>query len=256
MRLAIGAALLWGCAGALNALSPAAPVHAPEVVRVFPHDPQAFTQGLAFARGMLYEGTGLHGQSTVRRVALESGRVLALHRLPRRFFGEGIAVYAGRVVQLTWRSGVGFVYEPESLVLRGRFRYPAAEGWGIAYDGRRLIMSDGTATLRFLDPERYTEIGRIQVTDAGRPVNRLNELEHVAGEIYANVWRTARIARIDPESGRVLGWLDLGALRDRVEAAGSAGVANGIAYDAHAKRLFVTGKRWPHVFELELASQD
>ena len=228
----------------------ASPVHGYEIVRIYPHDPKAFTQGLVFADGALYEGTGLNGESSIRRVQLENGAVLKIQRLEERYFGEGIAIVGDSIVQLTWQGGVGFVYDRATFERTRTFTYKG-EGWGLAYDGARLIMSDGTASLRFLDPKSLKEIGRVQVTDGGRPVPQLNELEFVKGEIFANVWQSDRIARIDPTSGQVRGWIDLKGILDPKDALG-VDVMNGIAYDAVGDRLFVTGKLWPKLFEIRI----
>ncbi len=228
----------------------AAPTAGYEVVRAYPHDPEAFTQGLTIADGTLYEGTGLNGRSSVRAVKLENGEVLQIRRVPEMYFGEGIAVWRDRIFELTWRSGVGFIYDRRSLEKIGTFTYKG-EGWGLTDDGHRLIMSDGSAWLRFLDPETQRETGRIQVRDGGAPVAQLNELEFVKGEILANVWQTEKVARIDPKTGRVLGWIDFAGLLSPREAAG-VDVMNGIAYDAVHDRLFVTGKLWPRLFEVKI----
>ena len=227
-----------------------APVSGYQVVRVYPHDRQAFTQGLVFADGFLYEGTGLNGQSSIRKVQLENGAVMQIQKLEERYFGEGIALVGDSIVQLTWQGGVGFVYDRTTFQRSRTFRY-TGEGWGLAYDGTRLIMSDGTAFLRFLDPKTLKETGRVQVTDGGRPVPQINELEVVKGEVYANVWQSDRIARIDPKSGQVRGWIDLKGILDPKDAAG-VDVMNGIAYDAAGDRLFVTGKLWPKLFEIRV----
>ncbi len=227
------------------------PVQTYRIVNSFPHDPTAFTQGLAYADGVLYEGTGLHGQSSLRWVNLESGVVLKRRELPRQFFGEGVTVWQDKIVQLTWRSKVGFVYDRQSFELVGKFNY-STEGWGLTHDGRRLIMSDGTSTLYFLDPQSFAETGQVTVRDEEGPVILLNELEYIGGEIYANIWRTDRIARIDPGSGRVLGWIDLRGLLSAEDRQRPVDVLNGIAYDHDNGRLFVTGKRWPKLFEIEL----
>lgn len=222
-----------------------------EVVNVYPHDASAFTQGLVFEDGVLYEGTGLYGESTLRRVDLETGSVQQVYALPNEFFGEGIAVFGDRIIQLTWQSHKGFVYDKDSFVLLQEFDYPT-EGWGITYDGRQLIMSDGTATLYFLDPETFEEVGQVEVHDANTgPVARLNELEFVDGRIYANIWFDDRIVMIDPQNGQVTGWIDLQGLRD-LENAGVENVLNGIAYDAEGDRLFATGKNWSHLYEIKL----
>jgi glutamine cyclotransferase len=227
------------------------PIYTCRIVNTYPHDPEAFTQGLVFQDGILYESTGLLGRSSVRKVDVKTGSVLQIQKLPPQLFGEGIAVFGDRLVQLTWQSGVGLVYEKKSFRLLKEFTYPT-EGWGLTHDGRRLIMSDGTATLRFLDPETFKELGSIAVFDGNGPVGGLNELEYVRGEIYANVWPTTRIARIDPASGRVLAWIDLEALARPRAMFNPDAVPNGIAYDPRGKRLFVTGKLWPNLYEIRL----
>jgi len=229
-----------------------APVQRIRVVERFPHDPDAFTQGLAFHDGRLFEGTGQEGKSSLREVELETGEILRIHRLDDDLFGEGIAVVGDRIVQLTWRDGIGFVYDLETFELRDEFRY-RSEGWGIAYDGERLVTSDGTATLRFLDPATFEETGRLVVRDGGFPVQRLNELEWIDGEIWANVWKSDEIVRIDPESGRVLARVDLTGLLSPSERPYSTGsVLNGIAYEPRTRRIFVTGKNWPYLFQIEI----
>jgi glutamine cyclotransferase len=228
----------------------AAAVASYRVVRVYPHDPEAFTQGLVYMDGALYEGTGLNGRSGLRKVRLESGEVLQLQRLAPELFGEGIAVWRDTIFQLTWQSGIGFIYDRSSFQRTGTFTYPG-EGWGLTHDGTRLIMSDGTAWLRFLDPATQRETGRIQVMDGHTPVVHLNELEYVKGEVLANVWQTERIARISPATGKVNGWIDLTGLLAPGDAE-RADVLNGIAYDAEKDRLFVTGKLWPKLFEIQI----
>jgi glutamine cyclotransferase len=227
-----------------------APLSGYQVVRAYPHDPKAFTQGLAFADGFLYEGTGQQGESTLRKVKLENGEVVQIRKLEDRYFGEGITLIGDTIVQLTWQSNVGFVYDRTSFERTRTFNY-AGEGWGLAFDGTRLVMSDGTETLRFLDPKTLKETGRLVVKDGGRPVTQLNELEFVKGEIYANVWQSDRIARISPRTGDVTGWIDLRGLLTPQESA-NVDVLNGIAYDAAADRLFVTGKWWPKLFEIRV----
>ena len=228
----------------------ATPVQRYRVVNVYPHDRGAFTQGIVFADGVLYEGTGLAGQSSIRKVRLETGEVLQIRRIDPELFGEGITAWGDTLVELTWQSEVGFVYDRTTFRPLRRFRY-TGEGWGLTHDGRHLIMSDGSATLRYLDPRTFAEVKRLTVRDAGRPVLNLNELEWVRGEILANVWQTDRIARISPSDGRVSAWIDLRGLLDPRDAAG-VDVLNGIAYDAARDRLFVTGKLWPKLFEIKV----
>ena len=221
------------------------------IVRTYPHDPGAFTQGLVFENGALFEGTGLYGRSSLRKVVLETGRVIRFQPMESRYFGEGITIFGDHIIQLTWVARTGFVYNKETFERTRSFTY-AIEGWGITHDGRRLIVSDGTPTLSFRDPETFQEVGRVEVRDDKGPVTRLNELEYVEGEVFANVWESELIARIDPESGRVLGWIDLTGLLAGRERLGADAALNGIAYDPGGKRLFVTGKRWPKLFEIEV----
>jgi len=264
LAVCLGISLLAACTPASTATStltpkptptgtptPAAHTFTYKVINAYPHDRNAFTQGLVFESGVLYEGTGLRGHSTLRRVELASGDVLQIRKLPDRFWGEGITIFGERIIQLTWQSGVGFVYDKNSFELLEEFHYPT-EGWGITHDGERLIMSDGTSTLCFLDPETLEEIGRIEVCDQNGPVTTLNELEYVQGEIYANVWQTDRIARIAPDTGKVIGWIELAGLLSPEDRTEPVDVLNGIAYDAENDRLFVTGKLWPRLFEIEL----
>ncbi|MCA9971769.1 MAG: glutaminyl-peptide cyclotransferase [Anaerolineales bacterium] len=226
------------------------PGTAVRIVNVYPHDPGAFTQGLVWDDGTVYEGTGLEGASSLRRVDLETGEVQQIHALDAPYFGEGIAVFGDRIIQLTYRNGTGFVYDKESFALLDTFSY-LHEGWGITHDGTRLIVSDGSNRLRFWDPETLTEIGHVDVFDGGMPVTALNELEYVNGEVFANVWRTDQIVRIDPANGRVTGWIELDGLLTLAERTGTD-VLNGIMYDPVENRLFVTGKWWPKLFEIEL----
>lgn len=238
-----------------TAAGAAIPVYGYEVVRSYPHDPNAFTQGLFFRNGLLYESTGLEGRSTVRQVRLETGEVLKQVALPPQLFGEGITEWGGRIIGVTWQTQFGYVLDIDSFALVQRFSY-TGEGWGLTRNNRELIMSDGTAELRFLEPSSLKETRRLRVTAAGKPVDQLNELEWVDGEIYANIWQTERIARIDPKSGQVLGWIDLAGLlpaKERVE--GHTDVLNGIAYDAVNRRLFVTGKMWPKLYEIRLVKR-
>ena len=227
------------------------PVYGYEVVRTFPHDPTAFTQGLVFRDGELIESTG-RAPSGVRRVRLEDGVVLQRRELDPEYFGEGLTEIDGRVISLTWTNGVGFVWNTADLSQMSRFTY-AGEGWGLTYDGSRLILSDGSAALRFLDPATFAETGRVAVTLNGRPVRKLNELEWIDGEVWANVWQTNYIVRIDPASGRVVGVIDLkGLLPEGLAKDPADDVLNGIAWDEKNRRLFVTGKNWPSLFEIRL----
>jgi len=233
---------------------PPVPTYGYQVVRSYPHDPAAFIQGLIFRDGVFYEGTGLNGRSGIRKVKIETGEVLQSKPIGSEYFGEGITDWKGSLIEITWKSEVGFVYDIKTFEQKKTWSYKG-EGWGITHDDTRLIMSDGTAQLRFLDPETLKETGRITVRDENGPVERLNELEYVKGEILANVWTTDRVARISPKDGRVTGWIDLSGLLTPAEHAAverAGGVLNGIAYDAKGDRLFVTGKLWPRVFEIKL----
>ncbi len=230
------------------------PVCGFEVIHTYPHDRSAFTQGLAYDGGVLYEGTGEYGQSTLRRVDLKSGRVLQQTRLNSTFFGEGVVVCNDRIVQLTWKSGIGLVYDKQNLTQIGEFRYQT-EGWGITSDGKRLIMSDGTETLHFLDLETFEELGWLKVKAAGVPVQGLNELEYIKGEIYANLWPTNWIAIISPQTGEVLRTVNLSGILQKKDARG-VDVLNGIAYDPEGDRLFVTGKLWPKLFQIKLVTDE
>jgi glutamine cyclotransferase len=226
------------------------PLYGYQVHKVYPHDANAFTQGLQYVDGVLYEGTGLNGRSSIRRVKLETGEVLQKRDVPAQYFGEGITIWKNDLIELTWQSGVAFVYDRNTFQERARFGY-AGEGWGLTHDGTNLIMSDGSDRLRVLDPATFVERHRIQVMAGGVPVRNLNELEYVKGEIFANVWTTDYIARIAPDTGRVTGYIDLRGLLTSNERP-SDGVLNGIAYDAPRDRLFVTGKLWPKLFEITL----
>jgi glutamine cyclotransferase len=228
------------------------PVYTYRVVAKYPHDPNAFTQGLIYEDGFLYESTGLNGQSSVRKVRLETGEVLQKLDLPAAVFGEGLTERGNQLLVLTWTSNIGYVLDRAGFAVKGTFSYPG-EGWGLTRSADTIFMSDGSSRIRLLDPESLRERGRIEVTDRGTPVVRLNELEWVKGEIYANVWQTDRIARIDPKSGKVLGWIDLAGVNGKsvVFEKGNA-VLNGIAYDSAKDRLFVTGKLWPELYEIKL----
>ena len=229
----------------------ATPVDTYRVINVFPHDPAAYTQGLIYRDGLLYESTGLRGSSSLRKVRLETGEVLQQRRVDQAHFAEGLADWKDQLVQLTWQSNVAFVYDRASLAPRRTFTY-SGEGWGLTHDDRRFILSDGTEQLRFLDPETFREIGRVTVTDAGRPVRDLNELEYIRGEVYANVWHTDRIARISPQTGQVTRWIDLRGVMSAGYRLDPEAVLNGIAHDAAGDRLFVTGKLWPRLFEIRI----
>ena len=249
--LAACAALLMSAAQVPNGTN--LPVFGYQVVRAYPHDATAFTQGLQYVDGMFYEGTGLNGRSSIRRVKPETGEVLEKRDVPAQYFGEGITVWKSDLIELTWQSQVAFVYDKTTLQPRRTFTY-VGEGWGLTHDGVNLIMSDGTDRLRFLDPATFAERRRIWVTDGDLPVRNLNELEYVKGEILANIWQTDYIARIAPD-GHVLGWIDLSGLLSPSESRtvqASGGVLNGIAYDAGKDRLFVTGKLWPKLFEIKI----
>jgi glutamine cyclotransferase len=246
--LVAAAALLPGCAAAK-------PCHAPVceavVVKAYPHDPNAFTEGLFYRGGRLYESTGLNGRSSIREVDLEDGRVLRSVDVDSRYFGEGIVDWGSELVSLTWQHGIGFRWTLGDFRQTGSFRYPG-EGWALTRSASEIVMSDGTPQIRFLDPATLREKRRITVTDQGQRVSNINELEYVKGEILANVWMTSRIARIDPKTGRVKGWIDLSKLVEQGSPGGEDAVLNGIAYDAAKDRLFVTGKLWPKLYEIRL----
>jgi glutamine cyclotransferase len=240
--------------GAIPPTGSRAPKYGYTVVKSYPHDPKAYTQGLEYVGGVLYESTGLKGQSGVRRVDLESGKVLQEQKIDPRYlyFGEGITIAAGKLFQVTWKDRAGFVYDPKTLKLIRNFTY-FGEGWGLTHDPAGLIMSDGTSTLRFMELTRFQERRKLRVMDAGVPIANLNELESIKGEIWANVWQTDFIARISPKDGRVLGWIDLkGLLSAPYKASGPDAVLNGIAYDAQGDRIFVTGKLWPRLYEIKI----
>lgn len=259
-RFATHATRLLMCSLAAFALSGAAsqarardiPTYTYEVVHAYPHDINAFTEGLFYKDGFLYESTGLVGRSSVRKVRLETGEVLSSADLPPEIFGEGLTYWNDRLIAVTWKSQVGFLLNLKSLSPEGQFAY-RGEGWGLARSDREIIMSDGSAVLRFLDPRTLREVHKLRVTAGGMPVDQLNELEWVDGEIFSNIWRTDLIARIDPTNGRVVGWIDLtGLLPEPDRVPGHTDVLNGIAYDKSTKRLFVTGKLWPKLFEIRL----
>lgn len=225
-----------------------------ELVHTYPHDPRAFTEGLFYLEGFLYESTGLEFQSSIRKVRLETGEVVQKYDVPQQYFGEGIVNWQGKIVSLTWKSELGFVFDLATFKQQREFRY-SGEGWALTRNDTEIIMSDGTPELRFLDPKTLTETHRIQVTLEGKPVANVNELEWVKGEIFANVWQTDYVLRIDPASGNVLGVVNFTGLLKRSDIVpGQTDVLNGIAYDAKGDRLFVTGKNWPKLFEVRLHS--
>ncbi len=249
--LAIVLAAFFALAEFAKAETPVEPtIYSYRIVNTFPHDTSAFTQGLFFEDGVLYESTGMYGQSRLRKVALETGETLKSVSLPAHIFGEGAVAVGGRVFVLSWLSGAAFVFDRETFEKEQTLSYPG-EGWGLTHDGTRLIMSDGTSKLRFLDPDTFEETSRLRVTFRGKPLPHLNELEWVNGEIFANVWMSDAVVRIDPESGVVTGLIDLRGLRPE-ESNYIEHVLNGVAYNKEDERLFVTGKNWPTLFEIEL----
>ena len=242
----------WALAAVAGLCRAAVPVYDFEVVHTYPHDPSAFTEGLFYLNGFLYESTGHEAHSTIRKVRLETGEVLKKIDIPPQYFGEGIVNWDGRLISLTWRSQTGFVFDLATFKQQKEFHYEG-EGWALTQDGKQLIMSDGTPQLRFINPKTLQETHRITVTLDGKPVRNVNELEWVKGEIFANVWQTNWIVRIDPRDGRVLGMVNLtGILPPGTSISSPDGVLNGIAYDAQHDRLFVTGKNWPSLFEIRL----
>lgn len=250
-------AMLWQTPSArkssapVHSTAPATPMYTYKVVNIFPHDSEAFTQGLVYHDGFFYEGTGLNGHSSLRKVRIENGQVVQKIELAPAFFGEGIALVGNEIVQLTWKAHKGFVYSAADFHLIREFNYPG-EGWGLTSHGSDVYMSDGTSELRVLDNKTLREKRRLKVRDGNKPVLELNELEWVEGEIFANVWQTDRIARISPQTGKVLGWIDLQGLLNPMYQRHPDAVLNGIAYDAATKRLFVTGKLWPNIYEIKL----
>lgn len=231
--------------------APSVPTDTYEVVHSWPHDPQAFTQGLIYQDGALYESTGQYGASSLRKVELETGKVRKKVSLPSEFFAEGMTIFQGRIFQLTWQAHKGFIYDQKNFHARGEFAY-TGEGWGLTHDEHTLILSDGTNEIRFLDPVSFKVVRSIKVWDGKSPLNELNELEYIKGEIYANIWHSDRIARIDPTDGKLKGWIDLTGLRLPQDGGDDDNVLNGIAYDEAHDRLFVTGKRWSKLYEIRL----
>ncbi|MGO9019459.1 MAG: glutaminyl-peptide cyclotransferase [Syntrophobacteraceae bacterium] len=232
-----------------------APLFKVRILKRYPHDPGAFTQGLIFANGFLYESTGLNGESSLRQVELETGRVLKKYDLPYQYFGEGLTLWKGSLFQLTWKSRKGFVYDLDGFAVKREFSY-SGEGWGLTTVGKSLVMSNGTEDLIFLDPKTLVRQRSLRVLDMGNPVPLLNELEFIKGEIFANVWHDDFVAKISPKTGKVTGWIDMSALRGELPPASNPEAAlNGIAYDAEKDRIFVTGKLWPLLFEIEVIKQ-
>lgn len=228
------------------------PEYTYQIVHTYPHDIGAFTEGLFYLDGFLYESTGKNGESSIRKVKLETGEVMQKRDISENYFGEGIINWKDNLYELTWQNQTGFIYDLKTFAPKGEFTYPG-EGWSFTKDDHRIIMDDGTPQIRFWNPDTLQEIGRLTVTADGVPVKDLNELEWVKGEIFANIWETDRIARINPKTGKVVGWIDCTGLLPRAERTpGSDSVLNGIAYDAQGDRLFVTGKNWPKLFEIRL----
>jgi glutamine cyclotransferase len=224
------------------------------IVHTYPHDQHAFTQGLVYVDGHLFESTGIEGQSTLRQEDLETGRIQRMQLVSDKYFAEGLTDWKNTLIQLTWQSHIALVYDRATFRILRTYHYEG-EGWGLTHDSKSLILSDGTSNLRFFDPETFKQIRRITVTDHGKRITRLNELEYIHGEIYANVWYADRIARISPANGRVIGWIDLKGLMPREQLSSDGAVLNGIAFDSAHNRLFVTGKLWPKIFEIEIVPQ-
>ena len=248
-------ALLAGSPALAQIPAPAAPApqqYTVRIVKTFPHDPQAFTEGLFYDKGFLYESTGRNGTSWIRKVDLDTGKVVQSAKVASAYFGEGIAAWKGRIISLTWRTEKGFVWDQSTLHLKSSFSY-IGEGWGMTHDAQNLIMSDGTPVLKFLDPDTLAVARQLMVTLDGKPLDQVNELEYVDGAVLANIWMTRDIVRIDPKSGQVNGIIDLSALPEESHPLNDRdAVANGIAYDPIGHRLFVTGKLWPHLYQIEL----
>jgi glutamine cyclotransferase len=240
-------------AAAAGENSQAAPVLGVEVIKSYPHDPHAFTQGLEYYDGYLYESTGRSGQSTLRRTVLETGAVLNQVSLPPEYFGEGLTIFRGKIYQLTWLSKIGFIYDVRTFRRVGEFRYES-EGWGLTHDDASLILSDGSNKLQFIDPASFKTVRTLEVYAGNVAITNLNELEYINGEIFANVWHSSRIGRIDPRSGQVLAWIDLTSVVARSKHE-PEDVLNGIAYDAKRRRLFVTGKDWAEILEIKIDTQ-
>jgi glutaminyl-peptide cyclotransferase len=255
-RKAVLAPMIWVLAVIATcsfvSVNAAVPEYTAKVVKRYPHDPNAFTEGLLYYKGVLYESTGRNGQSSIREVTLNTGKVVRQTDLDPAYYGEGIVIWKDRLIQLTWKNEIGLIYDLNTFKLRSNFHYDG-EGWALTQDGTHLIMSDGTSDLRFLDPDTMSETGRIHVTCEGRPIRQINEIEWVKNQIYANIWQTNVIVRIDPATGAVIGLIDLTDLAASTVTRATENVPNGIAYDAAADRLFVTGKLWPALYQITLS---
>ncbi|HHT36519.1 MAG TPA: glutaminyl-peptide cyclotransferase [Firmicutes bacterium] len=247
--------LVWLSWAGTNSVAETEPFFSYKIAAVYPHDPSAFTQGLVYHNGFIYEGTGLYGASSLRQVRLNDGVVTKGLLLPDNYFGEGIAIVDDRIYQLTWQENTGFVYDLNSFALLDRFTYPT-EGWGLTYDGEYLIMSDGSSVLTYLDPQDYSRVKQIAVTSLAGPVEHLNELEYIDGVIFANIWLEDLVVMIDPENGEVLGWIDFSELRTHLNVdPNRIDVLNGIAYIPETDQLVITGKLWPAVFAVEVGER-
>ena len=229
-----------------------APIYTYKVIGTYPHDPVAYTQGLIYDKGDFIEGTGLKGQSSLRRVKIQTGEVIKSYKLPEDIFGEGVTSYENKIIQISWQDQVAFIYDKATFTLLNKINYPFKEGWGITYDGNNLIMSDGSSTLFFLDKDYFSEVSRIEVCDNHGPVTRLNELEYINGEVWANIYYTDTIARIDPKTGIIIGKIDMSGLLKQEDRKEDTNVLNGIAFDEQTKRIWVTGKNWPKLFQITI----
>jgi glutamine cyclotransferase len=245
---------VWYTCSRTNSEAENEPVYSYEIAAVYPHDPSAFTQGLVYYNGFLYEGTGLHGASSLRQVRLDDGLIIKGLLLPEQYFGEGITIVDNRIIQLTWKEYTGFVYDLDSFTQLEQFTYPT-EGWGLTFDGQYLIMSDGTSTLTFLDPKDYSQVKQIAVTSKTGPIEHLNELEYIDGVIYANIWQSDQVVLINPKNGDVIGWIDFSDLRSHLNAEHQIDVLNGIAFNPDTGQLLITGKLWPSIFAVEIGER-
>jgi glutaminyl-peptide cyclotransferase len=252
--LVVGASILVFLNSKPRANPPATTSYTYSVVNTYSHDTNAFTEGLVYSDGGLYESTGLSGASSLRRVDLTTGSVQQEVTLPSQYFGEGITIVNNTIIQLTWQSNIGFIYNKTTFAIIGNFSYPT-EGWGLTFNGTHLIMSDGTNNLYFLDPTTFERTGQIQVHDGNKTVVNINELEYVGGDVFANIWQTSTIAIINPQTGQVKGWIDLNGLSS-ANNSNSEAVLNGIAYDQKNDRLFVTGKDWANLYEIRIMPKE